>query len=199
MSDATIAGLKMRSKDKKIKNQKRKTMKKYTIEDARNRIVAIENDGTIEQMDEALRLIFPKDDYRISTGMLLGIKKSRFFAARLLDNKYWDYLDKTDLPTQSVKDFLEWKPVRGEMVLVGQGEERIFLAEIKGALQPYVVVFSGYEKRYRDGLSFLTTLHSEMSQPPEPEPLIKVIVIVNGKEVDPLTMSEEAWNKIRTN
>ena len=85
-------------------------MKKYTIEQITKGEVAVKNDGTLEQIQELLDLAFPED------GMVLqkngSIKDSKFFYCNSYSNKHWSWGNTTDLPTQSVGDFLEteWMP-----------------------------------------------------------------------------------------
>jgi len=189
-------------------------MKKYTIEDARNREVAIENDGTIEQMDEALRLIFSEDPCCKLSKLSSFIKTSRFFYAGFGNNRLWDYSNKTNLPTQSVKDFLtpEWKPVRGEMVLVldtdlQKWEPKIFIAEITGDKKPFLCVLNGHEDEFNGGFGFYIARWSQMKriETPEterienPNEMIKVTVTLNGETINPMQLSRKQWGKIRTN
>ena len=52
----------------------------------------------------------------------------------------------------------EWKPKRGDKVLVweNEGDEReaIFIAEIEGAKYPVITVAYGYEEDFKDGKTF---------------------------------------------
>lgn len=79
-------------------------MKKYTIQDLADGKCAVINDGTLEELTEVLRRAFPED---ITTPE--GFSK---LYLRWGDADVWKTEDKTDLPTQSVKDFLvEEEPV----------------------------------------------------------------------------------------
>ena len=134
-------------------------MKKYTIKDLREGLCAAKNDGTLDEMQEVLMLAFPKDNYRFGNNAY--INGANLFLANKSDPDRWMVADKTNLPTQSIKDFLEWKPELGDMVLVRDNDQReweprIFLAEIDGALEPYVVLHSGEEHRYYGNRPFRT-------------------------------------------
>src|SRR5690625_3593456 len=65
----------------------------------------------------------------------------------------------------------EWKPKRGERVLVwnieGHETEAIFIAEIEGGIFPYVSVSQGYEKEFLKGEKFLTHGWSYMKPLPQ--------------------------------
>lgn len=78
----------------------------YTIEDLKEGRVAVINDGTLEELKEVLSKAFPKD----STPP--GGHRNYYF---LRFKEFWGYDDTTDLPIQSVKDFL-WQPKYGEKV-----------------------------------------------------------------------------------
>jgi len=181
-------------------------MKKYTIEDASKGEVSIKNDGTYEQITVLLSLAFPNDRFRFFPTQ--DIATAKFFSASPnLAGRYFHSYE-TDLPTQSVKDFLtpEWKPERGEMVSIGGLGNRIFLAEIKGSIHPYIAVDSGDEDRYYNGCTFRTIGYTEIKQIETPEPkqersieTIEVNVTLNGQNINPMRFSRRAWGKIRTN
>lgn len=73
---------------------------KFTIADLRNGKVAVINDGTLEELREVLRLAFPIDRATVEGW-------DKYYYA--LDNKgiWTSEIEKTTLPTQSVKDFLK--------------------------------------------------------------------------------------------
>jgi hypothetical protein len=57
------------------------------------------------------------------------------------------------------RETMEWKPVRGERVLIGDSEndikeEAIFLAKIEGAKYPVIVVDGYYEEEFENGEEF---------------------------------------------
>jgi hypothetical protein len=72
---------------------------KYTIEDLKYGRCAVINDGTLYELQEVLELVFPNDKY-ITNGSF------KYYAIHPNRKEEWCPFDKTDLPTQSVKDFL---------------------------------------------------------------------------------------------
>lgn len=82
----------------------------------------------------------------------------------------------------------EWKPKRGERVLVWDSgmdkkNERIFLTEIEGTSRPFYVVPECEEKNFLEGKPFATLPYTQMSSIPKK---IKVSIqeIANWKGVD---------------
>ena len=73
-------------------------MKKYTIQDLSEGKVAVLNNGTLEQLKKVLKLAFPQDT-TIPGGSCELYKKWRTYN--------WCGVDDTNLPIQSVKDFLD--------------------------------------------------------------------------------------------
>lgn len=75
---------------------------KYTIKDLAEGKCAVKNDGTLGELREVLRLAFPSDKC-IPNGDCDNYKRHD------TDHAYWTHLRlmDTDLPTQSVKDFLK--------------------------------------------------------------------------------------------
>jgi hypothetical protein len=73
----------------------------YTIQDLANRECAVINDGTLEELKKVLSLAFPEDK---GTKKLVGMYKFYYKDKFIL--KEWSCHSSTDLPTQSVKDFL---------------------------------------------------------------------------------------------
>lgn len=78
----------------------------YTIEDIRNKKVAIHNDSTLEELKEVLRVAFPKDLCEI-----LGVQEYYFAHRHDLHHRECSS-KKPKIPIQSVKDFI--KQIRGE-------------------------------------------------------------------------------------
>ena len=168
--------------------------KRYTIEEICKDGVDIENDGTVQQLRELLTQVFPKDASNITGGQ-------KFYGRSIFDSNLWHASDATTRPTQSVKDFFasEWKPVRGEMVLVkgkypGGWHERIYLGKIKGSHLPYAVVQSAEEAKYHAGEKVNPTYWKQVKQlkPASDE----VELTINGKIIDPSELSEEQWNSL---
>ena len=178
-------------------------MEKYTIEDGSKGKVAIKNDGTVEQLQELLILMFPSDKSHLRFGPSTG--GSSFYYLSDYADGLWSCSNKTDLPTQSVKDFLEteWKPKKGDDVLVRESEytawvKRIFFTEIEGCLNPYITVSYVDEIKLHEGFGFRITPWAEMKQlpPEEPkEPKIEFSVMVNGKETK-LSLEKSEWDKL---
>jgi len=72
-----------------------------TIEDIRNRDVAVHNNGTLEQLKEVLCLAFPEDERRIYGHF-------QYYFAHSCDLHKWDLSDQEPVyPIQSVKDFIK--------------------------------------------------------------------------------------------
>ena len=177
-------------------------MRKYTIEEGTKGEVAIKNDGTLEQLQELLTLMFPEDSYRIKPGSWIG--DSKFYYLTSVPGR-WAHGDKTDLPTQSVKDFLEpeWKPEWGEMVLVKFGIlnkwcewcPRIFITEAVGSRQPYITVTDQDADNFRNGLDFNITMWGQMKQLIPEEPRVEVSVMINGEE-SAMSFDKSEWDKL---
>ena len=75
---------------------------KYTIEDLRNGKCAVINDGTLDELRKVYKMVFPfgeRNDF--------GDYKFHFVHPVI---KCWRYDDTTNLPAQSVKDFLNVYP-----------------------------------------------------------------------------------------
>jgi hypothetical protein len=73
-------------------------MKKYTIQDLSKGKVAVTNDGTLEQLRKVVKLAFPLDSIFL-TGTCKYYQKWKSYK--------WCGIETTDLPIQSVKDFLD--------------------------------------------------------------------------------------------
>lgn len=87
-------------------------MKKYTIQDLANGKVALKNDGTLEELKEVLKKAFPKD-----ITIPNGLSTYYYLALKTI----WQDSLSTNLPKQSVKDFLEPEFKYGEEVEVSSG------------------------------------------------------------------------------
>ena len=72
----------------------------YTIDDVRNGKCAILNDGTLEELRTVLKIAFPKDEYPASG-------TSEYYFRDNYRHHLWIWCDVTNLPTQSVKEFLK--------------------------------------------------------------------------------------------
>ena len=178
-------------------------MEKYTIEDGSKGKVAIKNDGTVEQLQELLILMFPSDKSHLRFGPSTG--GSSFYYLSDYADGLWSCSNKTDLPTQSVKDFLEaeWTPKMGDTVLVRDNEkgawgERVFVAKRDGCSNSFITICSGDEPSFLKGNGFLANTWAEMKQlpPEEPkEPKIEFSVMVNGQETK-LSLEKSEWDKL---
>jgi hypothetical protein len=79
--------------------------KVWTLEDLRLGKVALLNDGSLEDLKEVLKTVFPEDT---ATDSMNGGCKYYFKHPNSIKYpNYWDCADYTDLPTQSLKKFLE--------------------------------------------------------------------------------------------
>jgi hypothetical protein len=136
---------------------------KYTIEDLRNGKCAVRNDGTAEELIEVLSLAFPED----KRAYLIG-GAHKFYYKSPYNNWGFSMVDSTELPTQSVKDFLEPEFKRGDKVMVG-GHERIFLAKIDGAKYPYIYVSSSSENDFLSGRPFRIATTGKVEPIPKKE------------------------------
>lgn len=72
---------------------------KYTIQDLKNGICAVHNNGTVEELRGILYIAFPSDKAHVSGDF-------NFYYAHVTTSK-WLCADTTNLPVQSVKDFLK--------------------------------------------------------------------------------------------
>jgi len=113
--------------------------------------LAIKNDGTLEELREALVKCFLEDPM-VSRGQHSFYRKNN-------GNSSWGAYHQLDTPHISVKDLLEWTPVRGEMVLVRFNNEsewrpRIFVVNIEGAINSCFFVDKGHEDQFNKGEPF---------------------------------------------
>lgn len=85
------------------------------VEKIRERELAIENDGSLEDLQKVLTFVFQNDGSVAKGGW-------KYYFASVKDLGNWLQADKTDLPTVSVKQVLaeieskNWQPKWGEMV-----------------------------------------------------------------------------------
>ena len=170
-------------------------MKKYTIEDLRNGKCAVKNDGTLEELREVLKMAFPKDP-TITIG-----SDSYYFRNEIQDILWVSCVGKIYMPSQSVKDFLEWTPKFGEYVLVRDNEnegweKRIYLATIPQTKFPYNAVSIVSENEFNRGEDVSVMCWKQIKRLEEPQNL-EITVTVNGKEISPSEISEETWNNLR--
>jgi len=176
-------------------------MKKYTIEQITKGEVAVKNDGTLKQIQELMDLAFPEDGSVIQKNG--SIKDSKFFYCNSYSNKRWSNGNTTDLPTQSVGDFLEteWMPKKGDEVLVRDYKEdewtkAIFIDKIEGCLNPCVTVWRDHESDFREGCSFSVVTWAKMKRLiPKEEPKIELSLMVNGQETA-VSMAKSEWDKL---
>ena len=175
--------------------------KEYIIEQVSSGELDLENDGTLEQLKELLTLAFPKDKT-----MLSGY--SKFYGQGVCFPNLWMPYEKANCPTQSVKDFFEWKPERGEMVLVrdhdsNEWDSRIFLVEITDATRPFLTVARADQDEFNKGRTFGVIPWRQIKQIEKPEEikheLIEVKVTLNGESINPMQFTQEQWNKIIAN
>ena len=142
----------------------------FTIEDLREGRCAVINDGTWGELREVLRLAFS------GTSDTDGLYK--FYYA--FDDD-WNCNDKTNLPTQSVKDFLNKELERGDLVWVSdrnpdeRDDQRIFLAKIECSTYPFVCVSNGEEGSFKRGLSFSTVNFKYATKVEEPKEVCMTI------------------------
>ena len=129
-------------------------MTKFTIKDFAEGRCAVKNDGTVEELNKVLKAAFPTDIE--STGGW------DFYMKKNLDDE-WIGADFTELPIQSVKDFLEELekpklPKRGDRILVSidghYWEKSIFLTYIEGAKDPIICVAKDDEELFNHGDKF---------------------------------------------
>ena len=131
----------------------------YTIKDLSNGKCAIINDGTIEQLKEVLHMAFPLD-----RGVVGG--NGKIYMASTSNPSFWNSYNNTNLPTQSVKDFLQPQLKRGDYVYISDisithalsnKTKRIFIAYIEGARTPYICVDITDEENFKTNKPFSVT------------------------------------------
>lgn len=145
----------------------------FTIEDLKQGRCAVINDGTLEELREVLKLAFPDSILDVAGG------GRYYFLDKKLKNEeeiyVWDLDKNTNLPIQSVKDFLTKELKRGNLVWISDAnpeerdEQRIFLAKIDSSTYPFVCVSSGEEDSFKRGLSFSTVNFKYATKVEEPK------------------------------
>ena len=121
----------------------------FTIEDLKQGRCAVINDGTLEELREVLRLAFPNSN---STDGLYKFYYAKYNA--------WNCVDSCNLPTQSVKDFLNKELKRGDLVWVSDNDpdkratKAIYITKAEGANYPYITVAKSDEDNYHAGNRF---------------------------------------------
>ena len=154
----------------------------FTIEDLKQGKCAVINDGTLEELHKVLRLAFPDSILDVSGGC------RHYFLDKKLKNEeeiyVWDLDENTDLPTQSVKDFLIKELKRGDLVWVSDRDpnkrdlQLIFLTKVDGAKYPFICVEESDEICFNDGEVF-DTIHyryaTKVEEPKEVEMTIEEI------------------------
>ena len=128
----------------------------YTIKDLAEGRCAVKNDGTLDELREVIRKAFPESNYQL-LGQMTYYKSSKTKGEWVGINYIQD-----ELPTQSVKKFLQLEFKRGEIVLVtddinSNWNNRIYLTTIPELAYPYVCVEGGQEKKYKAGTCRATT------------------------------------------
>ena len=138
---------------------------RYTIEDLAHGKCAVINIGTLEELNKVLKLAFPN--------LLQAIGDCKYYCKDQGCN--WVGIDTTNLPTQSVKDFLSEEKIEGNPLKVeGQfitenfprrmrvwdinkedAEVLIVLAKANDLRNPFIVVKEGYEEYYLKGEKFV--------------------------------------------
>lgn len=131
-------------------------MAKFTIKDLAEGRCVIVNNGSVEDLNEVLRAAFPDD-----TDFYAG-NEPYYYG----DDGCWIGIRETNLPTQSVNDFMEELkniknnkfPKRGDRILVSDDntnwKEFIFVACIDGAELPIFCVYSDDEYNFKNNQSF---------------------------------------------
>lgn len=132
----------------------------FTIEDLKLGRCAVINDGTIKELNNVLKLAFP--DSKLEA---MGGQRYYFLHIKLhvKDSIYvWDLDNDTNLPTQSVKDFLPKELKRGDLVWVSDTDpnkrdtKAIYITKAEGANYPYITVAKSDEDNYHAGNRFAT-------------------------------------------
>lgn len=106
----------------------------------------------------------------------------------------------TNLPKYNIEDFLkeEWKPKRGEPVLVRDNDnevwnERVFIAEIEGAYNCFLVACIGEESKFKNGEKFYLSSFNRMKRLEKPETIeitIEEIAKMKGVKPDQIRIKE---------
>ena len=145
----------------------------FTIEDLKQGRCAVINDGTLEELREVLRSALPDSILDVAGGCRY------YFLDKKLKNEdgvyIWDLDKNTNLPTQSVKDFLNKELKRGDLVWVSDNDpderdlQLIFLTKVDGARYPFICVKESDEICFNDGEVFDTIHYRYATKVEEPK------------------------------
>lgn len=128
----------------------------FTIEDLRNGKCAVKNDGTLEELEQVLKLAFPKDIACIAGAYNLYIMHHN-------NKKFWFGVDQTDLPTQSVKEFLKPKQMTEARIITWQQGQEIISAACNG-WKTRLAVYWGSSIALKNNIEISERLYKEMRQ-----------------------------------
>lgn len=129
-------------------------MAKFTIKDLAEGKCAVKNDGTVEELNKVLKEAFQTDKKIFGDCSFYFLNEA---------TTCWTGWFTTQLPTQSVKDFLEELetpklPKRGDKILVSDKgnnwREAIFVTYIKGILLPIMCVYFDDEYDFKNNKIF---------------------------------------------
>lgn len=124
----------------------------YTIEDLKNGKCAVENNGSLKELQKVLKLAFP-----ICSMEIKGT--ANYYLVSKYNSINWDCYDSPSsvkVPIQSVKDFLKPQFERGEKVMVRDDDheqwmKRIYLTTVPELGYPHICVEGGGEVLYMKG------------------------------------------------
>ena len=166
-------------------------MKIYKIKDVTEGICAIEDDGTLEDLNRVLKAAFPEDENFAS--ML------NEYYLRSRSGWKWTSYNNTELPKQSVKLFIkeleemkedvEWIPEVGEMVEVWDGDEkaevRPYLSTTPRSKFPIETVAGDYMKIFRETTEAVGTIRWENMRQIKPiKEVEKEEKVTNGLKIN---------------
>ena len=168
------------------------------IEKLRNHKIGVLNDGTQSEIHSVLSHAFPKDTS--------GIERQYFAYAANYPHK--DFCtgffesDSRSIKLVSVKEFFKTEPEfeEGEVILVSDDgkiwQERIYITTLsERVIGRYLCVDRGYRDDYKREGKYRTISWKYAKK--KPADTLEVTVKINGKEVDPSTLSKESWNNLR--
>ena len=151
----------------------------FTIEDLKQGRCAVINDGTLEELREVLRSAFPDSILDVSGGCKHYFLDIQLYAE---GSKYvWDLDKNTNLPTQSVKDFLTKELKRGDLIWVDVDDPNIrvskciFVANVEGAKFPFICVEKCDEENFKNGKPFNITMSRYATKVEEPKEVVMTI------------------------
>lgn len=122
----------------------------YTIEDLKNGKCAVENNGSLKELQKVLKLAFPNSNMDVRG-------TAKYYLQMQKNSLAWDCFDSPSsvkVPIQSVKDFLQPQPQfkRGEKVMVRDYDSqswmnRVYLTTVPELAYPHICVEGGQEKK----------------------------------------------------